>query len=302
MILDDFMDVTGYDLQAFYESFSDFVSTGAPLIRGYYLGNITEPDAEAFTELDRLLKEAQLIDGVLYDNREGLSYDAEFWELLDEFEDMKNVLSTTVNSGRWMRSVKTNTSYSEFPEIVVVLRQNQTLEALSRAIGNPDGNNEWSQIALRNDLREEDYSSAGGNELRVSTTNGQSIIIDDVVAFMVGEDMYGRDWDRKLTFEDNDLKTLSPQDTINQCYTVLVALSKGDVPEYPNFGTNRVIGGNISSMEYPTYFRQVKQTLLSDSVTEDVSIIELDYEQDILKMKVTIKTKLNSELIKDVFA
>lgn len=300
MILDDFEYITGYDLRGYFVRFIDFSTYKYPNIVKYYRGEVDSPDPVSFNTLNSLLKESIVVNGVIESNRKSLSSNAEFWELLIQVETIRTKLESMENTARWERSVKSNVDYSKYSDMTIILKQSQTLENISRAIGNESSNDGWYSIAISNDLHEEGYDLSGGNEIKIFFRDGVPVIISDVVDIMNGDNIYGKDIYKVITFEDDDLKSLDPKDAVQQCLDTLVSIRRGSVPEYPEFGIRNIAGSNIMSIAYPIISRQLRQTIMSDSVVMNVTVSNIEIYGDAVKISAVIKTKLSDEIIKEI--
>lgn len=298
-MIDQFSLDIGYDVRTYYSDLYDFVRNGQPNIVKYYSGLMKTPDRLSFNELDRLIAESEKLNNIIKQKRNTL-LEGEYWEILDEIEEAKVKLLTISNTWKWMRSSVTNNLFSTKPQMEVITTQNQTLEDLSLGLGIKEWDDRWMEVAIKNNIKEEDYTNDGGLKLQVSFDNSNAITIKDVVDSMTGELVYGKDIYRVITFEDDDIKTLAPVDTVYQCIEILMGLSKGDLPSDPNFGIRKITGNNVKSISFPTLFRQIQQVLGTDDVIRSVSLGSLDKEEDIISVKVIISIKHGGQIVKTI--
>lgn len=299
-MINQMSNIIRYDLQGYYRRYVDFVETLYPDIVRFYSGEMDTPNSVAFTKLDDLLKEAAIIDGIIYTNRRAVTINAESWVVIDEIETMRNKLLTMKNSGKWMRSSISLAGHVHSTEALVGFGQNQTLESLSVDLGNDAES--WTDLAILNDLKEEDYTIDGGLSLKTYRRAGVSNIpVMDVIDAMDGIKFFGKDINKHIEFVSDDIYTLEYEDTLRQSYEILINMRRGDVPEFLDLGIKNLAGVNIVMTSFPVISRQIKQTMLSDDMTINTIVTEVNREKDMITMTVLIKTKAGMDIIKKLF-
>jgi len=136
----------------------------------------------------------------------------------------------------WICLYKRGSNFSPNPEVEIPFNQGQTLESIERdRIGNSDWQNSWANLALKNDLREEDYTPEGGFLIKANFDFVASDFrINAIVDSPIGDRVLGLDIANKIEFDVNeqDLVVLSPKDTFTQNANNLLNLRKGDNPEF----------------------------------------------------------------------
>lgn len=295
-ILEHFQVITRVNVEDFLLRVSSFISSHYQKIVDYYQRNTVLP-IETVSELNALRSEASQISDIFNVYVESLSNTtAEIWELIDMFDVVRTTLLTIANSSRWLRSTKrltqNNLTFTDY-----ILKQGQTLESLASEIGYIDTDNDWAKIALDNDLQEEDYTLAGGTNLKVTFINNTNYQVNTVIDSVIGERVYGLDLYRKLTFENNDFKTLSYRETILQQTEILVGLIKGSVPEFPEDGISKdLLGGNVNALQYPQLIRQQVGVFEKDERYKSVEVTHINHQKDALMIELKIITKLKEVL------
>jgi len=295
--IEEYEDVTGYPLTTYLSDFNTFVASDYPLVVSYYAGESARPYMPAFNTLNDLLKRAARLNEVTNSFRTALNR-TDFWDLLILLDDLRGKLWTIDNSSRWQRSSITKNNFSPTQEVDHTLNALQTLErvALDTA-GSDNKENDWVALALRNDLREEDYTTAGGATMKLTSEEvGPSIQV--VVDNLIGQNIYGKDIDRMLQFVDDDLKLLTPPKTLKQTVDVLSQLRQGDNPEFPDDGiqTSLAVGSNFASFSYSTLFRQLYNTFQKDDTLKAFKIIKLDTKEDAIMLQFEVETRLGEIL------
>jgi len=292
--VENFQKITKYKLADYLADFTSFVDEKQQYILNYYRGYSLKPNIAAFNELERLIKESKKIESVFASNKNKFTT-GDFWELIDAVQSVADSLLTISNYSRWSRSSITNNNFNPFVEVDKVLGQNQTLERMSREAGYSDEQNDWVNVALRNDIKEEDYTPEGGYVAKISFQNNISIDIQSVVDNLTGENIYGIDIYNKLTFENNDLKVLSYRETITQTIETLINLKKGDNPEFPEDGmqVSLVAGTNIGSVYYPALIRQIYNTFQTKDSIKSIQITNVKQQEDAVFIEFIVETKLS---------
>ena len=292
-IVSRFEEVTRFSLSTYFNRYVDFISIDRGNILDYYSGKLKRPNQRSFDRLTALMKDAEKINSLIDIHRDRLR-DAEYWELIDLLSQVEESLNTISNASKWLRSIITKNNFNPEVEISSVLNQMQTVENLSKSLGSNNSDNDWVKIALRNDLREEDYNTEGGVSLAVSFRNRLSIDVRSVVDNIDDEKIYGIDLSRKIAFEDNDLKALSYKETIVQAVNILSGLRQGHTPEFPQNGiqSSLVVGSNRMSVPYPVLFRQFYATFKKDDTLKSLSVKRIESDQDSISIDFEIETRL----------
>ena len=295
-VLEELETKISFPVISYFEDITSFFETDQPNIINYFAGQTQIADAQSFKNLDALLFDTQRLFESFSFNKNILS-NIKYWELIEIVEQYENVLLSLSKAYKWLRSTSSKANFNPNPEIDIALKQGHTLERVSREIlGGENWDNNWDTIALKNDLKEEDYTSEGGKLLKVNfNSDSSNINIRSVVDSIQGERILGIDLDKKLTFEDDDLKTLSPKDTFIQSIQTLANLFRGANPEFPDQGVNKkmVIGSNVNTLSYPSLFRQITETFSTDDTIKAFTITEFKKDQDGIFLSFQVQSKLN---------
>ena len=118
----------------------------------------------------------------------------------------------------------------------------------------------------------------------------------------VGEKIYGRDIKKKLTFEDDDLKSLDYKETVNQTVEILASLNKGDIPEYREIGIPIGLykGSNFSRLNYSSIVRELNKNFSTDDLFSNFNVLEMEYKEGDLYIKYEVNTKYELVIIKNI--
>lgn len=299
-IISDFQYITNKDIKAYFEKALNFFKLHYNPIVGFFTGSVKKLDSSAYNAFKELKVETNELFDIIKNNNYRMK-DSKWWDLIEQIEDIDSRLSTLDKAAKWARASMAITNYSLGTSLDYVLGQNETLERVSQdVLGSNNPDDDWTDIALDNKLREEDYTTEGGNLLTLKTENSPlNFSINSVVDIIQGKSIYGKDLDRNLTLvEDDDgftdLKILSNDETINQAIDILIKLKKNDNPDFRKLGlqTSLVIGSNRSALNYPVINQQLQQTFASDDSLKNFTITNIVTEQDNLFIDYTVESRL----------
>lgn len=294
----EFQKRTGYDIESFFQRFVSFYERDYPIIQEYFSGNSVIGIRDAFVELKYLISESNRVSSLIDVNRFTLSEDISFWDLLNQFEDVKIRLKTVLNLPKYLRSTYYN-FYDRYYRMSYVSSQNDTPESITRKFNLGDENS-WIDLILSSNLEETDYSHEGGSIFRLNVSSKSGVDIKSVVDVITGENVLGKDILNEIQYEDDDLKYLQPIDTINQSAEILLSLRRGDTPEFFELGVDLVEGTTKSAFDYPIVLRQLIQSFSTDDSFDSVELIDMKNDQDSISIVLQINTKIaEASLVKE---
>lgn len=275
----------GYNVATYMDLYSFFIQNNKSKITDYFQNQDVQPDTDSFDFLAKMLIEAIRVDNLIKLHKENMN-SIDDWDLLDYIEDIRTSLESINNSSRYLRSSKTQNSWRTTNVTTeYVMAQNETIEDIvGQQLYSQNEDADWVDLAIQNSLTEEDYTPEGGVKLELTKNKkfGKKYFLDSVIDVLVGENVYGKDIYQKLTFEDNDLKVLSPKDTFIQSVGTLVLLKKGDIPEFKNMGVDpRLgVGSNINVFEYGKILAQLQETIATDDTIREFNVDSLLYDNN----------------------
>lgn len=280
--LERFSKRIGYNVVTHIDLFSYFVQNNQPKISRYFTEQNTEPDADSFDFLSKLLKECERIDNLIKINKNRFTT-IDDWDLLDHLENIRISLQSIDNTSKYTRSSKSKNSWNTVSiSSQYLLGQHQTIEDIAYTeLNSNDEQNDWTDLAIKNNLSEIDYTNQGGVSIDIEKQirYNANLKLKSVVDNLVGERIYGADFDKRFHFENNDLATLSYKDTFLQSLEILVLLRKGDIPEFSDMGVDPKlgVGSNINVFEYGLIRRQFDETIATDDTIRGFRIIGFEY-------------------------
>lgn len=295
-VLEEFQQITSTDVQTYLTTALNFLQSSYNRIVAFYSGQQTTVSQADFTAFTQLQEDTENMLAVFRLQGQSLK-NLKFWLLLDHVEDIDSRLSSLAKINKWSKSSLTFVGYDPAQQAAYTLKAHQTLERVAGDIlnlSNPD--DDWYQIAVNNQLTEEDYTVDGGTTVQLSfPTINNGISITSVIAVMQGNAILGLDFQKKLEFSDNDLTILSPQDTVTQSMYILAKLRQNDNPDFPTLGLQStvVVGGNRASLNFPVISRQITQVFASDDSFKNFQILNLGVTSDSLNLTFQVQTRLN---------
>lgn len=292
--IEKFQELTGFKLNEFLLRVDFFFRRQQQDIVSWYEGVSSKPNSESFKCMNILLSESDKVLNLFKANQNVLN-NFSYWELLDNLENIKIKLKTTSNLSKILRSTRTKNDFSTTLTSQYTMSKHETLENVSRKVlGSDSYNNEWWQIAINNDLSEENYDSEGGTDLQLSTKYNPGEFLESVVDNPIGEKMYGRDFNRKLTFTDNDLESLSYQETILQSLDIFMELKKGTVPENMDIGFDEtlIVGTNRGVYQFSKFQQQFLDIFNTDDSFRSLRIKKLEFIEDSSNIEFEVNTIL----------
>ena len=135
----------------------------------------------------------------------------------------------------------------------------------------------------------------------VKFKNNASFNLDNIVDYYTGKNVLGKDIDRKLTFENNDLKTVEFEDAIEQSFYIKINAKKNSIPQFPDKGIDaNIIGTNVASLTYPALFRDLLNLFNQDQRWSEVNILDINRVDSSVFIKLEAKTITKDAIISNV--
>lgn len=295
-VLEEFQQITSTDVQSYLTDALNFFSTSYNRIVSFYSGQQSTVSQADFTSFSNLQTETENMLAVFRLQGQALK-NLKFWILLDHVEDIDSRLSSLAKINKWSKSSLTFVGYDPAQQAAYTLKAHQTLERVASDILNlPTPDDDWYDIAINNQLTEEEYTVDGGTTVQLSfPTVNNGISINSVVAVMIGDAILGRDFQKKIQFANNDLVVLDGPDTVNQSMYILAALKQNDNPDFPTLGlqSSVIVGGNRAQLNFPVITRQITQVFASDDSFKSFSIQNLSVKGTVLTLAFQVSTRLN---------
>lgn len=295
-VFDEFKKITGFNIEDFFRMFTDFITNNSQNIIDYYSGFVEVLDRDSFGIYEDLVKEADFVVNLFDLNYERFKT-VDFWELMEFADDIRIKLSTIGNFSKFARSSVKRASFTGDVTVQFATNDNETIEELMSRVGSTDRDNDWIEVAVRNNLEQEDYTLDGGTVLNINFKNNSRFFIEGIIDNPEGDKIKGLDIDKRIQFVDDDLKILSYNETLDQSLNILINLRKNDNPEFPQNGIDPslVVGVSIKSLSLPSIVRQIYQTFSTDDIIDKLQITKADFESDNVNINMNISIKSGEE-------
>jgi len=296
-VFDSFNRITGYNLQAFFQRFTNFISIYSGNIINYYDGGLL--NNESFNELETLLKESKKISPLFEQYGQNLIF-LGYWELLDKFTEIQTSLYTFDNMSKWMRSSRLN-RFDSNVKVDRKIRQGETIELIAEESGYNNPQEDWKELSINNQLIEEEYTPDGGKIISITFQNNATFDIDNIIDSLLGENILGKDIKTRINFVNNDLETVEFEDAIKQTLNTILGTVKGSIPEFKDDGVdNDMVGSNVNTIQYPSMFRNMLGMFQKDGRWTEISLLDLKREEDNVFMKLECKTVLQESIVTNI--
>lgn len=287
--VEKFTKLTKLDVQSFLDRFSFFVSSRFYTdIYDYYGGVLKEPNAESFEYLKSLEDSCNSILIQIKSFKKLLTTISDT-NLLYQIEDAKIKLKTVRNLAFFLN---TNVDNSNGVETTYVLAKNENLQDVSdNVLNNGDFLNDWVQIALKNRVNEISYNNDGGLLVNLVSRKDLAVgSVQTVLGSQVGSSALGKDIQRRIEFEDNDVKILGNVETFLQSIEILLNLQRGDIPSNPRLGitTEGVVGSNLNTLNFPITLRELANNFAQDDTIESFRVLDLERKNDYLLVNLEV--------------
>lgn len=292
-----FYNITGYDIQSFFQEFVDFVNNDYPSIVSYYNGGDMVPSA--FLRLVEISREANTIEPLFALHSNTLD-DISMWDILDDFTEVQTKIATIKSSARWLRSA-TNGRDNTI-QMNRALKSGENFEDVSSSMNNPNPQDDWMNITTPQYIEEEDYTFENGSGIfYINLKNSGNVAVDTVVDALVDENILGRDIDVNWVFVDNDLKTVMKDDAIMQALDIILNALKGCIPEFPEYGiANELVGTTVNAIQYPSIFKDLMNMFQRDSRWSSVELLDVYTEEDAVFLKIQAETVTKTDYLANV--
>lgn len=288
--IEEFSLKTKYNLSSFFRRYVDFFDTDRLFIEEFFSGNQAFPES-SFQDLEYLIEESLIIENIF----QNFDFNSTiFHDLYEYFVQIKRNLETYNKASKWLRSSVSLENYRSGRTINHNLNQEETLIDVSKnQQKNIDPVNNWTDIALLNDLEEENYTREGNVLLKIELLSDiQNVNLTSLVDNINSETIYGKDVLQNITYKNNDLAIVERENCLLQSCEILLSLRKGDNPQFPDSGISGGIGvsKNTFGLLFPTIFRQISDLFATDETFKSISLINLVFKNNFVDAQFEVET------------
>lgn len=284
----EFERITKYPLTSFLDRVQFFLSNSCPELDRFFSGKKDSISNNDLQELKDLLIEFENLLSTFKGFANKFS-NLGYWHLLEYLENIQVEIEKVSKLPKFRRTSLTLGNYKQVIQFQSTIGALRTPEDLSNTL-TEDPNN-WYNYTMNNDIQEMDWDI--DTLKRISGYIPTSyIVVSTILDQPIGKRIYGVDINRKVDFENNDLMLVYYEDNVNQKSDILLGLTRGDVPEYMNFGKNLEIGQTVAQFSLPILIKDLSNSFLQNDLFDTFSVSKFSYtDGGQMQIECDIKTK-----------
>lgn len=282
-----FQNITKFDLRQYFIDYRDFLTNDFPDVSNYYAGKTETIDAAKIKRLKDLITRSRNLLQQFSTFATKFS-NVGFWELQQYCQDLNETLERITKLPKYNRVSKSPRGYKPYIQASYSVGGMRTMEDVAREIGETTTE---SELILNNDLEEENYDIDKLSNINALVNNTSGVVVDTILETPVGNRVYGRDIQRKIEIEGNDLKIVEWEDNVEQKVEILLMLEQGDIPEMPNLGRAVIEGSNYRDYNYTELLTDLRNVFYQDDLFAYVGITDVSYKDGDISVNVEVNTK-----------
>ena len=286
-IANEFQNITKFELLQYFIDYRDFLQDDYASVHSYFSGNSETIDNEKLRKMSDLLSRSDDLIRT-FQTFAGKLGNVGYWELQQYCQDLKDTLERISKLPKYCRTAKSCRGYKPYIQVSEDIGGLKTIEDLSSELGS--GVTEQDLI-LNNNLEEQDYEIDKLSSITAFVENRQNVSVETILEQTIGRKIYGRDINRKISFNNNDLSLVEYEDNVEQKCDILLEINKGDVPELPNFGKNVISGQTHSSYNYSALISDLKDNFMQDDLFSSINITDINFLKGDIYVNCEIQTK-----------
>ncbi len=294
-IVKNFEDVTKFKLLEYFEEYQDFMQNDFSYLSDYYSGQTEGVDAKITSKFNSLvLKSKNLIQ--TFKNFSSKLSNCGFWELQQYCQNLNDTLERVSKLPKYYRTVKSVRGYQPYIKVSADIGGKKTPQDLAIEIGSA-GVTETSLI-LDNDLQEHTWEIDKLSSINAMVNNQSDLVVESILESPVGNHVYGKDINKKITIKSNDLDVKCYEDNVEQKIDTLLTLNRGDIPEMPTFGKNRLQGTTAGTYNYAELLKDIQSVFSQDDLFDSVEVVDVSLKESDISVTCKIKTKYSYSVVK----
>lgn len=299
----EFQNVTKYPLIDFLTRYRNFMLNSYPAIDRYFSGETVSIDNSHLNDLKRLTSDCKDVL-IQFKNFANKFSNCGYWELMDIIDDLNNTIDKINKLPKFRRTSLTKRGYQPYIQVASEIGGFKTVEDVANSVKEINGDNtNWIDLMLANDLNEADWEIDKLSSINVMINNSNDVVVTSILDMPIGERIYGKDIERKITFKDNDLAIVEFRMNVEQKCDILMELNRGDVPENIMFGKNDKLIKGISAAQfsYPELVTDIRNNFLQNDLFEYANVVDFNHDNNGgIVITVEIKTKYDYKTEKKV--
>ena len=283
----NFQNITKFDLRQYFIDYRDFLTNDFPDVSNYYAGKTETIDAAKIKRLKDLITRSMNLLQQFSTFATKFS-NVGFWELQQYCQDLNETLERITKLPKYNRVSKSPRGYKPYIQASYSVGGMRTMEDVAREIGETTTE---SELILNNDLEEENYDIDKLSNINALVNNTSGVVVDTILETPIGNRVYGRDIQRKIEIDGNDLKIVEWEDNVEQKVEILLILEQGDIPEMPNLGRAVIEGSNYRDYNYTELLTDLRNVFYQDDLFAYVGITDVSYKNGDISVNVEVNTK-----------
>ena len=284
-ICNEFQNITKFDLLSFFTQYRDFLQNEFSYLDNYYAGKTETIDISIVKNFNNLLLSSHTLIKTFSTFSSKLG-SVGYWELLQYCQNLNDTLERITKLPKYHRTSKSPRGYKPFIQVESSVGSYRTMQDVADDIGGLTD----IELILNNDLEERDYDIVEMSPVNALVDNSTAIVVTTILEPPVGERVYGKDINRKITFTNNDLQIVKYKENVEQKIEILLGMIKGETPEYPTLGFNAP-GQSYNAYSYPELIKDLKYNFSIDDLFDSVEIESIEFKNGDITMTCSIKTK-----------
>lgn len=286
-IANEFQSITKFELLQFFTDYRNFLQDDYSDIYSYYSGNSETVDVHKISRMNDLLIRSDDLTRT-FQTFAGKLGNVGYWELQQYCQDLKDTIERISKLPKYCRTAKTCRGYKPYIQVSEDIGGMKTIQDLSNQLG--VGVTE-EELILNNDLEEDGWEIDKLSQITALVNNNSDIVVETIIEQPIGNRIYGRDIDRKISFKDNDLSVVEYENNVEQKCEILLELNRGDIPEFPFLGKNFISGSSYNNYNYAELVSDIKDNFFQDDLFESVDVVDIKFVDGDIYVTCEIKTK-----------
>ena len=294
-IVIEFENVTKFKLLKYFEDYQSFMQNDFSHLSDYYSGQTERVDAKITNNFNALLRQSRTLIQTFKNFSSKLS-NCGFWELQQYCQNLNDTLERITKLPKYYRTVESVRGYQPYIKVSADIGGMKTPQDLAAEIGS-SGVSETSLI-LDNDLQENAWEIDKLSSVDAIVNNQSDLVVESILESPVGNHVYGKDINKKLTIVDNDLDVKKYEENVEQKVDTLLTLNRGDVPEMTTFGKNRLQGQTAGAYNYAELLKDIQTVFAQDDLFDSVEVIDVSLKDSDMTVTCRVKTKYSYSVVK----
>lgn len=284
-IANEFENITKFALLQYFQDYRDFLQQDYSDVYAYYSGASESIDSSKINKIQSLLVMSNNLTRT-FQTFAGKLGNVGYWELQQYCQDLKDTLERITKLPKYCRTSKTVRGYKPYIQVSEDIGGMRTIQDVADKVGDISE----EELILNNDLEEQNYEIDKLSQITAFVNNQSNVVVSTIMEQPIGQRIYGRDINRQISFQDNDLAVVAYEDNIEQKCDILLNLNRGDIPEFPMLGKN-ITADSYSNYNYAELVSDLKDNFFQDDMFESIDVVDIDVKEGDIFVTCNIKTK-----------